>query len=160
MQNEWNSNHDVTCTRRRRENFSTLNFANDLSRRNDVGLTFHTLHGQEGRERERETPRGESGVESSCDTRYSVAAETQTSLSRGISRRVIHGGVNPNEFLLLLFSPPSLLSSFNPRERVKRSKEKATSRFIILFNFYFRRWLQIDVYFSGSEVGVGIFGDS
>lgn len=35
-------------------NFSTLNFANDLSRRNDVGLTFHTLHGQEGKERERE----------------------------------------------------------------------------------------------------------
>lgn len=122
-----------------------------------MGLTFHTLHDQEGRERER-LRRGESGVESSCDTRYS--AETQTSLSRGISRRVIHGGVNPNEFLLLLFSPPSLLSSFNPRERVKRSKEKATSRFIILFNFYFRRWLWIDVYFSRSEVGVGIFGDS
>lgn len=46
-------------------NFSTLNFANDLSRRNDVGLTFHTLHGQEGKERERErvccSERGESG---------------------------------------------------------------------------------------------------
>ena len=31
------------------------------------------------------------------------------SLSRGISRRVIHGDVNPNEFLLLLFFP------FSPR---------------------------------------------
>lgn len=63
-------------------------------------------------------------MESSCDTRYSVAAETQT--SRGISPRVIHGGVNPNEFLLFF-----AFLFFSPRERVKRSKEKAISRFIV-----------------------------
>lgn len=144
--NEWCRTSGIATTMSRAHEDVAKTFPHSTSLMTSRGVTtwaWRSIHYTARRgERERERlRRGESGVESSCDTRYSVAAETQTSLSRGISRRVIHGGVNPNEFLLLLFSPPSLLSSFNPRERVKRSKEKATSRFIVLFNFYFRRWL-------------------